>query len=393
MLVNTLLVRRLPAPFAHEGGHCWSTEVPRLVRLADDADNPRRSTLALYEDGVPLMPAHTPPEAIRRYGRGRYAHRGREILFAASDNSDPNTNGRDYTWSASPWLFRRRVGRWGEDAGLPVNQRRRDAAPEQVRADVDYTLKLGEQYLAAVLRDMPSLRDKTVLEVGPGINDGCALFLAAFGARPMVLDRFLAPWDAVYHPAFYSLLREEMAARYPDADTRPISALLDAGGYPDDVSRRVEACLEEDVVPAESVDVVFSNAVVEHLYDPLTAFGALHRMTRPGGVGLHQVDFRDHRDFARPLEFLLAEEEEFCTLFGRSHGQVGNRLRPDETADAFRTAGFLVVSFLPNDFVDPEYLKTFVPRLRAATASRFRDRGADRLRTAAGFFRVRKPAA
>src|SRR5262249_53018521 len=104
------------------------------------------------------------------------------------------------------------------------------------------------------------------------------------------------------------------------------------------------------------------------------------------------VDFRDHRDFARPLEFLLAGEEEFRTLFGRSHGQVGNRLRPDETADALRAAGFLVVSFLPNDFVDPEYLKTFVPRLRETAASRLRGHGADRLRTAAGFFRVRKPA-
>src|SRR5262249_34537432 len=160
-----------------------------------------------------------------------------------------------------------------------------------------------EQYLAAIRRDVPSLRDKTVLEVGPGINDGCALFLAAFGARPMVLDRFLAPWDAVYHPAFYSLLRTEITARYPDADTPPISALLDAGGYPDDASRRVEASLEEDVVPPGSVDVVFSNAVVEHLCDPGAAFAALYRMTRPGGIGLHQVDFRDHRDFARPLEF------------------------------------------------------------------------------------------
>jgi SAM-dependent methyltransferase len=390
-LVNTLMLRKLRGPFLADGGHCWAAELPRLAHLADDPTDPRRSTLALYEDGVPLHPAHSRRPAIRRYGRGQYVHWQEGVFFAASDNSDPNTNGRTYTWSASPWLFRRRVARWGEEGGLPVNHRRRDASPEQIRADVDYTLRVGSGYLATIRRESSDLRGKTVLEVGPGIHDGCALLLAAFGARPMVLDRFLAPWDPAYHPAFYSLLREDLTERFPDADVRPISALLDAGDYVDDVITRHEAALEENPVAADSVDVVISNAVVEHLYDLSDACAALYRMTRPGGVGLHQVDFRDHRDFTRPLEYLLLGDEAFHDLFERCHGQIGNRHRPDDTAAAFRAAGFEVESFEPNAFADADYLRKFVPRLREAKGSRYGDRRAEDLRVVSGFFRVRKP--
>ena len=391
VLVNAVLLRKLCQPFLSDGGHCWSVKLSRLAHIGDDAGHPRRSTLAVYEDGVALHPAHSPRETIRRHGRGRYLHWQERILFATSDNSDPNTNGRTYTWSTSPWLFHRRVSRFGEDGGLPVNHQLRAASPEQIRADVDYTLKVGAIYLSALRRALPSLQGKTVLEVGSGINDGCVLFLAAFGARPMVLDRFLAPWDPAYHPAYYALLREELTQRYPEADTRPISALLDAGGYVASAVTRFEAALEEKPVPAGSVDVVISNAVVEHLYDPAAAFAALHGMTRPGGIGLHQVDFRDHRDFTRPLEFLLLDEEEFRGQFARRHGEIGNRQRPDETADAFHAAGFEVVSFEPNTFADAGYLRKFMPRLRAAQESRCRDRNAEELRVVGGFFRVRKP--
>ncbi len=389
--VNTMMLRCLHGPFLHEGGDCWSAELPRLAHFADDEQHPRRSTLAVYEDDVPLHPAHTPCPIIRRYGRGQYAHWQGRVLFAATDNTDPNTNGRTYTWSTSPWLFRRRVARWGNDADVPVNYRLRDANPDQVGADVANTLNIGGRYLAELQHESVSPRGKTVLEVGPGINDGCVLFLAAFGARPMVLDRFLAPWDPAYHPAFYGLLRNELTDRYPDADTGPLSALLDAGGYPADVISRYEAPLEGNPLPPESVDVVLSFAVGEHLYDLGDAFTALYRMTRPGGLGLHQIDFRDHRDFDRPLEFLLLGEEDFRDEFERRHGEMGNRHRPGETADAFRAAGFTVLSFAPDIFSEPAYLKEFVPRLRESQRSRYRDWSVEDFQAVSGFFRVRKP--
>jgi MoaA/NifB/PqqE/SkfB family radical SAM enzyme len=64
-------------------------------------------TTCLYEDGVQLLHAHTPHDAIRTLGGGLYAHFGRRIWFSTSDNSDPNTNSRryevDFTLDLETW--------------------------------------------------------------------------------------------------------------------------------------------------------------------------------------------------------------------------------------------------------------------------------------------------
>src|SRR5262249_7098561 len=176
------------------------------------------------------------------------------------------------------------------------------------------------------------------------------------------------------------------------ADVRPLRALVEAGGYPETVLTRIASPLETIPLPDNSVDCVFSNAVVEHLYDLHASFRQLHRITRPGGFGLHQVDFRDHRNFDRPLEYLLMEEAEFQALFARCHGECGNRYRPDEAADPIRAAGFEVLDFQGNCFSRPEYLEDFLPRLRAAKRSRYRRLEARDLHVISGFFQLRKPS-
>lgn len=42
--------------------------------------------------------AHCHRPALERFGMGRYRHEAGTVLFSASDNSNPNTNGRAYTW-------------------------------------------------------------------------------------------------------------------------------------------------------------------------------------------------------------------------------------------------------------------------------------------------------
>src|SRR5262245_36672549 len=93
-LVNRLLMRRLKGPFAAVGGHAYEAALPGLEHAADRPDDLARSTLAVYEDGRPLPLPHCLHDEVRAHGLGRYLHWGPRVLFSASDNSDPNTNGR-----------------------------------------------------------------------------------------------------------------------------------------------------------------------------------------------------------------------------------------------------------------------------------------------------------
>ncbi len=97
-------IRALHAPFESEQGYGWISRLPGLEQQADNSQFPRRSNLVLLENGKPLRVRHAIHEEIRRTGGGLYSHWGGYLLFATSDNSDPNTNGRSYgiSFSESP---------------------------------------------------------------------------------------------------------------------------------------------------------------------------------------------------------------------------------------------------------------------------------------------------
>lgn len=69
-----------------------------LPQSGDSNAEPRVSTLRLFENGIELGPAHSVHADIRNYGLGQFSHWGTELFFSTSDNSNPLTNGRKYTY-------------------------------------------------------------------------------------------------------------------------------------------------------------------------------------------------------------------------------------------------------------------------------------------------------
>jgi hypothetical protein len=67
--------------------------------LGDSSSAPSQSKLQLYENGLALGPAHSSHESIRTLGKGRFSHWGSSLRFSTSDNSNPHTNKRTYSYS------------------------------------------------------------------------------------------------------------------------------------------------------------------------------------------------------------------------------------------------------------------------------------------------------
>jgi len=129
----------ITGPFVHDAGNAFEASLPDLAPYSDSATS-QQSNLRLYEDGRQLGPAHSVQLDIRDLGRGRFSHLGAVVIFSASDNSDPNTNGRRYTVDYIPPLsWRRGLLAWGLAAGVPGVlamiglgwRRRRGPAPAQ----------------------------------------------------------------------------------------------------------------------------------------------------------------------------------------------------------------------------------------------------------------------
>jgi 2-polyprenyl-3-methyl-5-hydroxy-6-metoxy-1,4-benzoquinol methylase len=89
-------VRPIEQPLRRYRGHMYSTSFPELKHLADTLPNPDRSPVFVFEDERQLSFPHSIHDDIAEHGAGRFSHWGEELVFSASDNSDPRSNGRVY---------------------------------------------------------------------------------------------------------------------------------------------------------------------------------------------------------------------------------------------------------------------------------------------------------
>jgi Methyltransferase domain len=255
---------------------------------------------------------------------------------------------------------------------------------QSVCADVDYALEMSRAFLNIAQQAKVNLAQANILEIGPGKSFAPQLVLASHGARITAADPFLVGWDNSYHPTFY----REFRARWHGPSTA-IDEVIEANAYPPEVIRRVTEPAERlSTLSDQRFDLIFSNAVLEHVSDLISASRVLAELTRIGGMNSHQVDFRDHLSPAQPLNFLTRSNLQF--FFERTrHPSQGNRLRYGECVQIFRQAGFSLESGVPNCFVEDEYLADFLPKLRASK-SRYREWPPDDLRILGAHFLLRR---
>lgn len=263
-----------------------------------------------------------------------------------------------------------------------------------LKHDADYVFGIFERYCKTFpLQRIPGA---SVCEIGPGGHVGMGLLYRCLGARTVhVVDKYLKPWTAEYHAPFYTLLADELVRRYPAADPAPLLAAARDGHGDCGIHIWSDDAELLSAIPDNSLDFFCSWAVLEHLYEPERAFARFGEVVRPGGLGVHQVDFRNHFDFSRPLEFLLHhyrwnEEPDESTVAwlaerlnvdmaavrtGRRTvrslirsvcGYYGNSYRHVDYDALWAANGFTILDFDANLHADPAYLDDFLPRLAAA---------------------------
>jgi hypothetical protein len=207
-----------------------------------------------------------------------------------------------------------------------LRERIRSRDHQLLTDDVDYALQNARINLDIARTAQIDLSRANILEIGPGLSLAPQLALASYGARVTVADPFLKRWDRNYHPEFYRQFRAKW-----DGPAAAIDAVVKANGYPPDVIRCVMQPIERlGLLDGQQFDLILSNAVLEHIFDFASACRMLAMLTRTGGVNSHQVDFRDHLNFERPLEFLLRSDTRFLLERARHPGGLGNRMRHSE---------------------------------------------------------------
>jgi SAM-dependent methyltransferase len=259
----------------------------------------------------------------------------------------------------------------------------RDLLPVAALAEVFRTY-------AALLDDynMP-VRGRAVAECGPGTYNSAAFGLLRMGAAKVLLQE---PYP---HGQDYGTWKGRMLELWRELDRDGPAE----GPRPEDVlgpESWNRAHVDWQSCPAhatpcaaDSLDLILSHHVLEHIQDIAGVFREQLRVLKPGGHLLHVVDLRDHY-FSYPLEMLTFSRfawERILTSPSRGAGYQ-NRLRADDYQALLAEAGFQGIAWkaLQNDAAELERIR---PRLHPD----YRGKSAIVLRATRIALAARKPGA
>jgi len=181
-----------------------------------------------------------------------------------------------------------------------------------------------------------------VADVGPGESCALGLLFLADGCSHVDLpDRYAFP-----DSTFQRDINRSIVAAYPGLrnsmmdETFAESSFTGLKRY-----RGKKAAAEKFFASNHGYDYIVSVATLEHVYDPMSALTSMARALNPGGMMIHNIDFRDHGQFSESfhdLKFLELSHAMYAPL--RWQGGP-NRVRLSAYVNHLETLGLEVETF------------------------------------------------
>ncbi len=266
----------------------------------------------------------------------------------------------------------------------PVHNHQLD--PDTALAYVRKIIKKVDRFLD----DAGGWQRKHVLELGPGDTLGTGFLALARGASSYTaLDRFPVIFDTESERRIYLRLAESLT---PEERARVEETLeFSETGYKtrDDRFKYFNSIPIEEAplrFPKNSFDLIFSNAVLEHVADVRATFEAMNSLLVPGGLMVHEIDFRSHQRFENHrLQFL-----EYPSLLWKmmtSHTGEPNRVRVPAYREIMSRIGLVDIRI---DLVE-QFDKNMIREVRPRLSREFRHLSDEELSPAICLISARSP--
>jgi SAM-dependent methyltransferase len=186
---------------------------------------------------------------------------------------------------------------------------------------VKYTKKLFKLFLEDTQKHF-DVKGKVLLELGPGGSIGFGLLALVGGVKKYVAI------DTGNHAEVSKQIYENYQNLLEDKKILKSFIAKENGNYLYN-SRKIQFLdIKQDStydLEDESVNVIYSSAVLEHVYDLDLCFSEMVRVLKRGGYMNHRVDLRDHIFNRDSLFFLRIPEYWFLRLFGNTGGYVNRK--------------------------------------------------------------------
>jgi SAM-dependent methyltransferase len=215
---------------------------------------------------------------------------------------------------------------------------------QKLLEDLDYPFKVTGNMIQRC-GDKMSLKDKIILEIGPGNFLINGLIYLSHGARKVYLiDKYKHLFWDQHDIAFHKLIIDKITRSNMPYSREALKAVVfEENAVKFDREKIIFK--QEDVkhlsLESDSIDIIFSNAVLEHVPRLKEAVDEMSRVLKPGGIGVHEIDLRDHFSSDNPLK-LLSYPDWLWIMMTSNRPGFTNRLRFTDYIDLFNKAYFTI---------------------------------------------------
>ncbi|MDR1525129.1 MAG: class I SAM-dependent methyltransferase [Tannerella sp.] len=243
---------------------------------------------------------------------------------------------------------------------------------EEINRCIEYDIHVVDDWLKHLKEYKPDLtiRDKQILELGPGSDLGVGLYLLSKSAKKYTAVDVYDLASKV-SPEFYSAFFTYLEEKYK-TDTRRLKEELGKTMRQDNDQLNYVCRKDFDLVKAvgdAQIEVVFSNAAFEHFSDFRKTIKDLSRITAPGAVLVVSVDLRTHSRWIRdkdPNNIYRYPDVLYKLL---KFNSSPNRIRPYQYRKAFEDCGWKEIVIQPEMTLDSARLAYF----QACLNKKFKD--------------------
>lgn len=182
-----------------------------------------------------------------------------------------------------------------------------------------------------------------ILELGPGDSISTAIIGYAFGASKIFLvdaADFASKSIDIYQVLINDLKKQNIV--------KNLSSLLEAKTFNEILEMTnahyyVNGLHSLQEIPSESIDFIFSNAVLEHihLHDFKNILHEFYRVSSKESIISHTIDLKDHINTS--LNSLRFSKNVWESKLFKNSGCYTNRLRFKEICNYIREAGFKII--------------------------------------------------
>ncbi len=209
-----------------------------------------------------------------------------------------------------------------------------------------------KELIAMLGRAGISLPGQTILELGPGQTPDLmvgGLLLGASRAIGLDVSEYLP--RGFRETSSYNDLQKWLGSAVEEGelgeDVRFDNRLLDGTAIPNSLLNMRFYDGRRFPIEDESVDIVWSNCVLEHVSDHKAVFDEVWRVLRPGGVAVHIIHLQDHHTFTGDedwLRFLQFSGAQWERMFS-NRSTWCNRLRSGQWANLCEAKAWEIVEF------------------------------------------------